>query len=81
MMDSVNRELTGDVFKLRFVKRTIWKRCLNSGQIDIIGMEFFHSTITDVSLGQLRGKHEVVVFAAKLKWTIHCNAKLNDVLN
>ena len=35
MADSIPHELTVVVFKLRFVNRTIWKQCLNLGQIDI----------------------------------------------
>ena len=51
MADSVNRELTVDVFKLHFMWRTIRKRCLNSGQIDVISMEFFGSNRTRFSRG------------------------------
>ena len=36
-------ELTVDVLRLHFVQRTIWKRRLNSEQIDVISMEFFSS--------------------------------------
>ena len=42
MADSINRELTVDVFKLLSVWRTIRKCCLNSGHIDI-SMECFGS--------------------------------------
>ena len=40
MVDSANRELTVDVFKVLFVLRTIRKRCLNSEQMTL---EFFGS--------------------------------------
>ena len=41
MADSVKRELIFDVFKLFLVKRTIRKRRLNSGQMEVTSMEFF----------------------------------------
>ena len=67
VVDIVNHELTVDVFSCILCREPLfWKRCLNSGQIDVISMEVFCSNRRRFSWVTQWALNEMAAFTGEL---------------